>query len=193
LTARIRSRRGMPQRTLTIVCASVVSVLVVVGVAIAGGAASGQQVRVAQGRFSHHRWALKVQGRHDRRCYELWLRGKSVADAVGTCRPDKHRPPLWSRLVGITDDSSASVELNVTRTRVRAMRLRVGHPNSGRPPRWMPVHTRRISRSDARKAKIRRNFRFAVLHSRGRLCVKRVILFDRNGDRIDDRRVPCEG
>jgi hypothetical protein len=32
-----------------------------------------------------------------------------------------------------------------------------------------------------------------VLHSRGTLCVKGVILFDRKGDRIDDRRVPCEG
>jgi hypothetical protein len=57
----------------------------------------------------------------------------------------------------------------------------------------MRVHTRRISRGEARRAKVRRNFRFAVLHSRGTLCVKGVILFDRKGDRIDDRRVPCEG
>jgi hypothetical protein len=167
--------------------------LVVAAAAFAGGLSSGQQVRVAQGRVAHHYWALKVQGRHQRRCYELSLRSKSVVNAVGTCTSDRHRPPMWRRLVGATGgNNAATVELNITRTRVRKMRVRIGHPNTDRPPNWIRVHNRRITRREARKASVRRNFRFAVLHSRGTLCVKRVILFNREGHRIDDQRVPCE-
>jgi len=89
-------------------------------------------------------------------------------------------------------DGSATVELDVTRSRVRSMRVKIGHPKSNRPDEWIHVRTRRITRHQAHKASVRRNFRFAVFHSRGNLCVKQVILFNREGDRIDKMRVPCE-
>lgn len=184
----------MYRRACIFVCAGAIAASALAVGAFAGDGSVGQEVRVAQGKFAGRYWSLKVQGRHHRRCYELSLRGKSIVQTGGTCDPGRHRPALWSRVMGIGDQNdSATVELNVTRTRVRQMRLRIGHPRTDRPPRWMRVRTRRITRPEARKAKLRRNFRFAVLHSRGTLCVKRVILFDRKGDRIEDKRVPCEG
>ena len=95
--------------------------------------------------------------------------------------------------MGISDlNDSATVELDVTRNRVRSMRLRIGHPKSDRSSEWIRVRNRRITRRQAHKAGVSRNFRFAVLHSRGSLCVKEFVLFNRDGDRIDKQRVPCE-
>lgn len=96
--------------------------------------------------------------------------------------------------MGIGDNNnSATVELDVTRNRVRSMRLRIGHPRTNRQPEWIRVHNRRITRHQADEANVRRNSRFGVLHSRGTLCVMRAILFNRKGHRISDQRVPCEG
>lgn len=96
--------------------------------------------------------------------------------------------------MGIGDNNeSATVELDITRPRVRNMRLKIGHPRTNRKPEWIRVRNRRITRHQAEEANVRRNWRFAVLYSRGTLCVERVILFNRNDHKIDDQRVPCEG
>ena len=169
--------------------------VVIVGVAsgaIAGAVSNGKKVRVAHGRFAHRTWSLAVQGQGHHRCFELQLDGPIQSSASGTCGPER-RPPLWSRVMGMSDlNDSASVELDVTRNRVRRMRLKIGHPKSNRPSEWIHVKNRRITRRQARKAGVDRNFRFAVLHSRGSLCVKAFVLFDREGDRIEKQRVPCE-
>jgi hypothetical protein len=154
-------------------------------------ASKGHEVIVARGEFANHTWSLAVQGRHRQRCYELELNGPSSSGATGTCRSDRHRPPLWSRLMGNSDENG-TVELDITRNRVRSMRLRIGHPRSNRPSEWIHAKNRRITRRQAEKAGVRRNFRFAVLHSRGNLCVKQFVLFNKDGDRIDKQRVPCE-
>jgi hypothetical protein len=183
----------MHKRALIFVWGLAIVGLVVAGVAFAGGS-GGQRVKIAQGRFAHRYWALKVEGRHHQRCYYLSLRGRAVAQSGGTCRTDRHRPGLWRQVVGIDDNNdSASVMLTVTRIRVHSMRLRIGHPRTNRPSEWIHVRNRRITPREADEANVRRNWRFAVLHSRGTLCVKRVILFNRDGARIDDQRVPCEG
>jgi len=49
-----------------------------------------------------------------------------------------------------------------------------------------------MTRHQARKAGLKRNFRFVVLRSRGNLCVKEFVLFNKDDDRIERRRVPCE-
>ncbi len=54
------------------------------------------------------------------------------------------------------------------------------------------MDTKRMTRHQARRADVRRNFRFVVLHSRGNLCVKQLVLFNRKDDRIKKQRVPCE-
>ncbi len=183
----------MSKRIWLVILTMGVIAAILAGEAIAGGSGSGQKVTVDRGRFAHRSWSLAVQGRHRQRCYLLSLKGREVSSGSADCRSGRHRPPLWSRLVGISDlNDSATIELNVTRTRVRSMRLRIGHPKSGRPPEWIHVRTRRITRRQAHKAGVRRNFRFAVLHSRGTLCVKQFVLFNRKGERIKEMRVPCE-
>jgi len=173
-----------------LVLGSVLVAVILAGQAVAGGS-KAQHVTVARGKFANHSWSLAVKGRHRQRCYELSLTGESSSGATGTCRPDRHRPPLWSRLMGNSDENG-TVELDITRNRVRSMRLRIGHPRSDRPSEWIRVRNHRITRRQADKADVRRDFRFAVLHSRGTLCVKKVVLFNREGDRIDKQRVPCE-
>jgi hypothetical protein len=160
--------------------------------ALAGDASTGKKVRVAQGRFAHRTWSLDVEGQRTQRCYELALNSSHESSVTGTCGPDR-RPPLWSRVMGNSDlNDSATVELNVTRNRVRSMRLRIGHPKTNRPSEWIHVHNQRMTRHEAHRAGVRRDFRFAVLHSRGTLCVKGFVLFNREGDRIEKQRVPCE-
>jgi hypothetical protein len=164
---------------------------VLAGQALAGDVSKGKQVTVAHGRFAHRTWSLAVQGRRKQRCYVLTFDSSHQSSATGTCDPDR-RPPLWRRVMGNSDvNDSATVELDITRNRVRHMRLRIGHPRTNRPSEWIHVRNRRITRRQADKANVRRDWRFAVLHSRGTL--KRVILFNRKDHRIKDLRVPCEG
>jgi len=94
-------------------------------------------------------------------------------------------------VLGVSDDN-ATAELNVTRTRVRSMKLRIGHPHSNRPSEWVHVRAKRITRHQADQARVRRSFRFGVLRSRGEACVNKVALFDSDGRRIHKKRVPCE-
>jgi hypothetical protein len=188
MTDRIRLP-AMRGRGLSAVAISGIAAVAFVVPALAGGTSG--KVTVARGTFPQHSWSLAVQGRRHQRCYELFLRGETSAGATGTCRSDRHRPPLWSRLMGNSDENG-TVELDVTRNRVRSMRMKIGHPKSDRPSEWIDVRNHRITRRQAHKAGVRRNFRFAVLHSRGNLCVKEFVLFNREGDRIKKQRVPCE-
>jgi hypothetical protein len=176
---------------IVLVVAGVAATAVAVG-AIAAGAPKGQQVTVAHGKFAHRTWSLGVQRYQHQRCYALTLESSHESGAAGGCDPDR-RPPLWSRVMGVSDlNDTATVELNVTRNRVRSMRLRIGHPKSNRPSEWIHVHNQRMTRRQAHKVGLKRNFRFAVVHSRGNLCVKEFVLFNSDGDRIEKQRVPCE-
>src|SRR3954447_6543042 len=182
----------MSKRACILTAALAVLGVILAGQAVAHDAARGKKVTIASGKFADRSWSLAVKGRHHRPCYYLSLRGRATADTA-TCGPNQRRPPIWDRPVGISDQNdSATVELNVTQKRVRTMRLRIGHPHTDRPSEWIRVRNHRITRHQARKANVRRNFRFAVLHSRGTLCVKKVVLFNREGDRIDKQQVPCE-
>jgi hypothetical protein len=182
----------MRGRGLIILAVAGVAAAAVATGSVAADASNGQQVTVAHGKFAHRTWSLGVQGSHHQRCYALTLEGRQESGGGATCDPDR-RPPLWSRVVGVSDlNDTATVELNVTRNRVRSMRLRIGHPKSDRPSEWIHVDNERMSRREARKAGVKRDFRFAVLHSRGNLCVKGFVLFDKDGDRISKQRVPCE-
>jgi hypothetical protein len=177
---------------IVLVLAGIAAVVVAVGAIAAGDSKGGKNVTVARGKFAHRTWSFAVQGRGRQRCYALTLNGPQESSSGGTCGPDR-RPPLWSRVMGASDlNDSATIELDVTLNRVRSMRLKIGHPKSNRPDEWIHARNERMTRREAQKAGVRRDFRFAVLHSRGTLCVKQVKLFDRHGDRIKKMRVPCE-
>ena len=86
-------------------------------------------------------------------------------------------------MIGTGDDRS-TVALTVTKRRVRRMRLRIRHRHSHIPANWVSARTHRLSARKAREAHVKRDFRFAVILARGRLCVTKVVLFDRSGARI---------
>jgi hypothetical protein len=177
------------QRRGSIIVAAVLIAGALAGQALAD-ASKGHDVTVARGMFAHHSWSVAVHGGHHHRCAEVSLSGQTSAGGAARCEPD-HRPPLFGPLLAISDDD-ATVGLEVTRNRVRSMRLKVAHPRSGQPTRWTRVDSERMTRHQARRAGLKRNFRFVVLHSRGNLCVKEFVLFNKDGDRIERRRVPCE-
>ncbi len=161
------------------------------GQALGGETSKGSKVALARGSFAHHTWSFAVRGQHHHDCYILWLAGDGVAGGGATCEPDRQRQPLFRPLTSSSDDK-ATVEVVATRNRVRSMRLRIGHPRSSRPAEWIRVRNKRMTRRQAHKSGVARDFRFAVLHSRGNLCVKQFVLFNSDGDRIEKQRVPCE-
>jgi hypothetical protein len=179
----------MRGRGLIVLVAGVAAAAVAAG-ETAAGASIGQQVTLAHGKFAHHSWSVAVHGGNHHRCAEVSLSGETSAGGAARCEPD-HRPPLFGPLLSISDEN-ATVGLELTRNRVRSMRLKVAHPRSDQPTRWTRVNSKRITRRQAHRASLKRNFRFLVLHSRGNLCVKVFVLFDRQGDRIKKRHVPCE-
>jgi hypothetical protein len=159
--------------------------------ASAQGNSKGHKVRVAAGTFAGRSWFVSLYGRGGRRCYALRLNGRQVSGGTGTCRADARVDSTWKPLFGVSDDS-ATVMLALTSPRVRSLRLLTRHPQTTRPDNWIRVRSRRITRGQARRAHVKRNFRFVVLHSRGTLCVPEVVAFNGRGERIDKLSGPCE-
>jgi hypothetical protein len=131
---------------------------------------------------------IRVEGHHRHRCLRLTL----FADVRGSgevCERE-HRPVgNWQRLLGIGDNNdNPTIELDVTRKRVRKLRLLLGPDDRS----WHRFHTHRISRAEARAAHVSPDFRYAILHRRQTLCVEKVKTFDRAGKQLDNFRVPCE-
>jgi hypothetical protein len=159
-------------------------------------------VPVAQGKFAGRTWSLGVAGGHGRHCYSLGLGRTGQVGGSGdveTCGPASLPKEDWRRVTGASDENdSASVELNVTSTRVRRLNLLLGHPgplepgSHSRPPTWHSFPTRIITPAEAAEAHLERDFRFAVLTGRGNLCVEGVRAFDSKGQLVEKLSVPCE-
>jgi hypothetical protein len=161
--------------------------------AVATGDPSSSYVKVAAGKVAGHTWSLGVGASHGRRCYKLSLRSRFYGETTGCEESTRSPDQLWRRLIGASDES-ASVELDVTSTRVWRLRLLLGHPGrQSRAPTWQTMPTRTISPAQAASADLERNFRFAVLTGRGpNLCVEKVRAFDREGNLLEKLSVPCE-
>jgi hypothetical protein len=195
------TRRVSPRRAWSAVLLAAAVLGVVVSASAASDGASGTSthyVRVGKGSFAGRSWAVAIAGPDHQRCFELSFHGKFSSSDAGSCQgpPRGGRlgpPPIWSRILGGSDlNDSASVQLHMTQTRVRRLKLLVGHPGSGSGPTWVHIRTRRVSPVEARRAHLKDNFRFAVLHGLGALCVKKVVALDRAGRRIRSFGVSCE-
>ena len=169
-------------------------VLVVLMAAVGVSVATEKYVRVDGGKVAGQRWTLTMSRRGSKmRCYRVVLEDWGI-DEVARCENIYHsREWLWRRVTGVADEFAA-LELDVTAPSVRRLKLLIGHPGSnGRPSAWQSVVTRRLSRAQARRVGLARNFRYVVLASRGRnLCVEKVLAFDRLGHRLGGFSVPCE-
>jgi hypothetical protein len=151
-------------------------------------------VEVQRGEFGDTRWTLRMRGRHRHRCYAL-----AAANALGVLGgqvcgdPDRHPIDDWGQALGAGSGGArgGSVELQITSQRVRRLNVLIG-PRSSHPLRWIRTKTRALTRNQASRAHLHRNFRYSVVHSRGRLCIRRVVAFDASGAVIGRFKSPCE-
>jgi hypothetical protein len=185
-------RRGREASRLSTISALAVTFLALLA-AVAMGSPSETYVEVASGKVAGHRWNLGVLAYNGRRCFKLSLTGRTYGETTACGESTAAPSQLWRRLSGASDES-ASVELDLTSTRVWRLTLLLGHP--GLHPRhstWQSVPTRMISPAQATSAHLTRNFRFAVLTGRGpNLCVEKVRAFGREGNLLEKLSVPCE-
>jgi hypothetical protein len=180
----------MPSKRLNLLAPGCVA-MVLAATAVGAIGSKPRYVRVAHGQVAGESWSLAVEGRKGKRCYKQTLRGSSAEGQTALCLPDRRPPRNWNPLGGIGDEK-AIVLLDVTKKRVRSVRLRIEHPHSGRK-RWARLNTHRVSFAEAREARVTRNFRFLVLASRGTICVTKVVMFDGSGSRIRTLTMPsCE-
>jgi hypothetical protein len=163
---------------------------------MAGGATGRSEtsyVVVATGRVAGQTWQFATVGRgSDSRCYRLSFEDLTYGE-VTSCE-SVHRPmAVWRRVIGIADDSAA-IELDVVAPNVRRLKLLVGHPGRHeRPSEWQSMQTRLVSAGQAERANVDRQFRFAVLASRGsNLCVEEVRAFSGADHLLKRLEVPCE-
>lgn len=148
-------------------------------------------VEVDRGKFGQNRWTLRMKGRHKNLCVQLAAANDSGVLGGGVCRGDL-LPPLddWQQVLGggTAGPGHFSLVFQVTSTRVRSLKLRSGPA----PLTWTRVRTRALTRGEAQKAHLPRDFRFAVTDRLGALCVRRAIAFDGAGNKIGNFLRPCE-
>jgi hypothetical protein len=149
-------------------------------------------VRVDKGAFDGNCWTLWMKGGHQKRCYNLGIAGdQRIAGARGCdLRARRPRASGWRQVLGATTGRQGGmVVMQITGRQVRYLRTRAG---PGRPQRRIHQPTKRISRREARRAHLRRNFRFAVARSPRPLCIRHVVAFDRHRVPIGRFRRPCK-
>jgi hypothetical protein len=150
---------------------------------------------VDAGRLADSRWSLGVGAAPGERCFQLRLSGGNA----GTFRAAicDQRIPMhwqWQRVFGVGGGNGPFpvVELSISSSRVRRVNLLLGHPGMHRPPNWHAYEMRLLKPGEAKRAHLKRAFRFAVLTGLGNLCVTKVRAFDRDGDLVEARSMPCE-
>jgi hypothetical protein len=148
-------------------------------------------VQVASGKVAGQTWKLGMaRGPNHTRCFKLTTHSGGVA----TCERDDLEGE-WHQVTG-TDVLSASMELELTSSRVSRLKLFLRHPResgpSARPGTWRSITPRRLTTKQARETHLSRNFRFAVVTERGNLCVEKVRAFDHKGRLLEKLSLPCE-
>jgi hypothetical protein len=148
-------------------------------------------VHVDGGHFGSNRWTLWMKGKRRQRCVELGAANERGILVGGECGPGGPPPdgPWAQELGGGTSGRHAvSLVFQVTVPRVRSLTLLLGP----RPLTRTHIQTKLLGRRQARHAHLARDFRYAVAHRQGTLCIKEVTAFDRNRRPIAHIHSPCE-
>jgi hypothetical protein len=142
------------------------------------------------GKTNGREWRVLFSSHDRERCVGLQVSFSSAEVCGG--EPDL----VWRRVLGNGVDTAppAALEVDLTSTAVHKLRLVIGHPGErGSFTTRRTLRTRRLSEAQARKAGIRRDFRFAVIASKTRnQCVKRVVAIAGDGGVLMRADVPCE-
>jgi len=98
-------------------------------------------------------------------------------------------PGIWSPIQGYVGDDF-SLALYLTSLRVARVKLRVKQRGGGSSVRMLA--TRRLSREQSDRARVRRDFRYVVVTSRGEGCVVAVTAYNSAKERLGHKNLPCE-
>ncbi|MGH2973756.1 MAG: hypothetical protein ACRDLL_02665 [Solirubrobacterales bacterium] len=152
------------------------------GIALGSSSAKPHYVRVAEGQIRAQTWSFAIGGHKGKRCYKESLRSRNSNGWTSVCFSDKRPQSNWYPISGI-GDAGAVVFPSVTKKRVHSVRLQIGHPRSN-GSHWLRLDTHRMNFAQARRAHVKRNFRFVVLTSHRNICVLKVVMFDGSGSKI---------
>jgi hypothetical protein len=182
----------MTRRLLVALTASLLAVTgAVAALATAAGPREDIYVPVAHGKFPSHTWDLAFGGYKNKRCTRLGVNTKKkFRDEFETCDPDRPPEDNFQPSLGFTDNASnpGSVRVLFTRKDVGKLKIRLG-PFSNFPHRWITVKAKRLSTKQAHKARVKRNFRYAIydVHGgNGDVCEEQIIVYDLTGNQIED-------
>jgi hypothetical protein len=164
--------------------------LMVCGVAIAQ-ALPVRYVTVDEGRIAETAWSLAVGAGEEKRCYRLTMEGSGDFTQGMVCGREVPRFHLWDPLFG-SSGGDASAVVSTSAPEVRRVNLLLAHPGSERGTNWHSFQMRLLTEDEARRARLKRDFRYAVLTGVGELCVKKVRAFDFRGRLLEKRDTPCE-
>lgn len=179
-----------PRRILILLTLiSTVGGLWVVPTAESGDIIPNYALKAAGGKVNGSSWGVWLFGRRNgSRCLATVIveaRFVSKNSFCGFSVPPKH----WQRAAGgpIGDGKNRrSIHFFLTRKNVGHLNLLIGRrSNHGLRLRWIRIDARVITADQARRARLRRNFGYAVAVVPGLACVSRVVVFDRTDARVE--------
>lgn len=159
--------------------------------AVLAEALPGRFVPIDEGRFASSTWSLAAGANGEERCFRLTLDGSGGWSQAKVCDQNIPQFHFWDPLFGSSEDAATAV-MSISAPQVWRVNLFLAHPGSGRKPNWHKFPMRLLSAEEAKRAHLKRDFRYAVLTGAGNLCVKKVRAFDRDGQLLEKRNSPCE-
>jgi hypothetical protein len=180
--------RGSGRAVRGAAAAAVVVLLLGAGSAIA---LPKRFVPVDSGRFAGTDWELAMGATGEERCYRLTMEGRGGWSQAKVCDQGIPQWHLWELEFG-SSDGSAMASVSISGPQVHRVNLLMAYPGSGRKPNWHSFRMRMLTEAQAKRANLKRDFRYAVLTGFGDFCVKQVNALDRLGRLLEKRKTVCE-
>lgn len=148
-------------------------------------------VPVDSGRISGTVWELAMGATGKERCYRLTMDGRGGWSQAKTCDQGIPQWHLWELEFGFSEGAAAA-SVSISAPQVHRVNLLMANPGTGRRPNWHEFPMRILTERQARRAHLKRDFRYAVLTGVGDFCVKKVRAFGSRGQLLEKRNTVCE-
>jgi hypothetical protein len=151
---------------------------------------TNQIVKVASGRSFGVPWAVGMGRRGRQRCYAISADRNGWSGAGSICS-GRGVEGDWDQVYGDAGNGDeTSVEIDLTSTRVRTLRLLV-HQIDGET-QHRSFHPKLLSKRQSRLSGLPRDFRFVVIVEPREFCVEAFETRTHGGNVVDQETVPCE-